>query len=92
MKVPYKEGDWFAVPIKSGFVLARIARARSPILFGYFFKPLYPTLPSEIDTQRLTAKDAFEIAKFGHLGFVSDNWQSSSDQTLGTERNGPCPH
>jgi hypothetical protein len=76
MKIPYKEGDWFAVPIKSGFVVGRIARAqpRKAVLVGYFFKPLHLSLPTKSDTHELKAQDAFYIARFSHLGFVLDNW------------------
>jgi hypothetical protein len=44
----YKEGDWFAVPIESGYVLGRIARVgkRGGILLGYFFEPLFLSPPS----------------------------------------------
>lgn len=76
MRVPYKEGDWFAVPIKSGYVLARIVRAKKTggSLLGYFFEPLYKSVPTAEDTIGLKASSAFNIAKFGYLGLVKDNW------------------
>jgi hypothetical protein len=73
---PYKEGDWFAVPLTSGYVLARIARVgrRGGILLGYFFKPLRTSLPTPQDMHGLTSADAFNIGKFGDRGLVEDGW------------------
>ncbi|MGH9822314.1 MAG: Imm26 family immunity protein [Blastocatellia bacterium] len=41
-KLPYVEGDWFAVPLDDqGYALGMIARARprGRMLFGYFIGP-----------------------------------------------------
>jgi len=74
MKIPYQEGDWFAVPVKSGFVLARVARAYKGVILGYFFKPVRPIVPTELDTTGLVASDAFYIARFSHLGLLKHGW------------------
>ena len=72
----YKEGDWFAVPISSGFVLGRIARVgkRGGILLGYFFGTPFSLLPTPENTHNLTPADAFNIGKFGDRGLVEDGW------------------
>lgn len=74
---PYKEGDWFAVPVDNpGYVLGRIARVgrRGGILLGYFFEPLRDQLPTPQDVAHLTPEDAFNIGKFGDRGLVEDDW------------------
>jgi hypothetical protein len=73
---PYKEGDWFAVPTNSRYVLGRIARVgrRGGILLGYFFEPLRTELPVPEDTFKLTPWDAFHVAKFGDPGLIEGDW------------------
>jgi len=75
-KRPYKEGDWFAVPLKSGYVLGRIARVgrRGGILLGYFFEPLCASPPAVQDTVGLTARGAFHIEMFGDGGLQDGEW------------------
>ena len=75
-KKVYKEGDWFAVPVDSGYVISRIARVgrRGGVLLGYFFEPVCAALPTQEDLFGLTPAMAFDIQKFGDLGIVQDGW------------------
>lgn len=74
--VPYKEGDWIAVPIPDrGYILGRIARSsRTGAIIACFFSPLRETLPVKDDIDGLTAHDAVAIYKFGNMGLVEENW------------------
>lgn len=76
-KLPYKEGDWFAVPLREGaYALGLIARSSSKgkVLFGYFFGPMRRTLPCIADTKSLTPADAVLIGMFGDLDLFSGRW------------------
>ena len=76
-KLPYKEGDWFGVPLESGgYAVGLIARARrsGKALFGYFFGPKREQLPGMDDFRDLTLKDAILIGRFGDLGLYTGEW------------------
>ncbi len=47
--LPYQEGDWFAVPLRSGgYGVGLVARAPgNGIVLGCFFGTRYDTLPKE---------------------------------------------
>ena len=75
-KVSYREGDWFAVPLRDGgFGAGLIARA-SPggVLLGYFFGPARPGVPTLGEVADLRPGDAVLVRKFGHLGIVQGRW------------------
>lgn len=75
-KLPYKEGDWYAVPLQTGgYCLGVVARAdgRGRVL-GYFFGPPRTQVPTQEDTQGLWADDAKLIAMFGDLGLLRGEW------------------
>ena len=75
-KVSYREGDWFAVPLRDGgFAVGLIARANSGgALLGYFFGPLRPEVPQLHDIADLRHGDAVLVRKFGHLGIRHGSW------------------
>jgi hypothetical protein len=76
-KLPYKEGDWFAVPLENGgYGVGLIARSKpgGRILLGYFFGPRREHLPSLNDVQGLTVKDAILVRRFGDLGLYNKEW------------------
>lgn len=75
-KQHYGEGDWFALPLKEGgFALGLIARMNGPILFGYFFGPRRPTLPTLNDAAELEASGAIECKFFGDLDLLNREWK-----------------
>jgi hypothetical protein len=75
-KVKYREGDWFAVPLRDGgFGVGVIARANpKAVLLGYFFGPRRSEVPSLDDVAVLKPGDAVLVRKFGHLGIVEGKW------------------
>jgi hypothetical protein len=79
LKINYQEGDWFGVPLTGGGyavgILARVRKGQyGPNLFGYFFGPRRPSLPSLQELSRLTVDDAIYASHFGHMGLVQNEW------------------
>jgi len=76
-KLPYKEGDWFAVPLRDGgYALGIAARVDGKgIVLGYFFTPKYDALPTPDDIGNRQPKHAVLIAIFGDLGFLEGTWK-----------------
>ena len=75
-KVNYREGDWFAVPLRDGaFGMGIVARANPKgALLGYFFGPRHADVPSLADVADLKPADAILVRKFGDLGLVQKEW------------------
>jgi hypothetical protein len=72
----YREGDWFAVPLRDGgYAVGLVARAnRDGVLLGYFFGPRRDAVPSLTDVEELAPSDALLVGKFGHLGLKQGRW------------------
>ncbi|MGC1239752.1 MAG: Imm26 family immunity protein [Acidimicrobiales bacterium] len=72
----YREGDWFAVPLRNGgFGFGVVARINpGGILFGYFFGPVSRDLPNVDAFSTFKAEDAIMVARFGHLGLKDGSW------------------
>jgi hypothetical protein len=75
-RVNYREGDWFAVPLREGgFAVGVVARANpEAALLGYFFGPRRAEVPSLYDVANLAPGDAVLVGKFGHLGLTQGKW------------------
>jgi len=75
-KASYREGDWFAVPLREGgFGVGVVARANpAGALLGYFFGPRRDGVPALDALEILKAPDAILVAKFGHLGLRQGKW------------------
>lgn len=75
-KINYRQGDWFAVPLREGgFALGVVARANpGGVLLGYFFGPRREDVPKAADAVGLRASEAVLVRKFGHLGLTQGNW------------------
>jgi hypothetical protein len=75
-KLPYKEGDWFAVPLRdSGYALGLVARMDSKGgVIGYFFGPRREQLPTKEDVMGLSPADAVLVCLLGDLGLVQEEW------------------
>jgi hypothetical protein len=76
-RLPYREGDWFAVPLAGGgYGAGLIARSpkRGRILLGYFFGPRRSTLPKFSDLLRLTPGEALAVELFGDLALIEGEW------------------
>ena len=76
-KIPYKEGDFFSVPLRtSGFGLGIAARitGKGGIL-GYFFAQKYLSPPALSEISGKTSGDAIFICHLGDLGFFEGGWR-----------------
>jgi hypothetical protein len=75
-KKTFKEGDWFAVPVDSQYVVGRIAAVgrQGGILIGYFFEPLRNEIPTLGSLSTLQPEDAFLIALFTDAGLEKEGW------------------
>lgn len=75
-KLPYREGDWFAVPLRDGgYALGRIARADGKgIVVGYFFGPRQERVPTIREAEGKRPDDAILVKLFGDLGLLQGRW------------------
>lgn len=76
MRISYREGDWFAVPLRGGgWATGVVARkARSAVLLGYFFGPPRSAPPGIQEVADLCAQDAILVERFGDLGIIDGSW------------------
>lgn len=76
--IKYREGDWFAVPLREGGFASGIIACATPrregILIGYFFGPRRAVIPALQDLAGLSASDAVLVRRFGHLGLLRGTW------------------
>jgi hypothetical protein len=76
-RLPYGDGDWFAVPLRDdvGFALGVVARHdhRGGVI-GYFFGERFEELPLLESVGSLRAQDAVRVMRFGDLGLVKGQW------------------
>jgi hypothetical protein len=75
--LPYREGDWFAVPLPGGgYAVGLVARASriGKILLGYFFGPRRDEVPALSELLELQAGDAVLVDLFGDLSLYNREW------------------
>jgi hypothetical protein len=74
----YREGDWFAVPLRAGgFAAVIVARAmprKEGVLLGYFFGPGRDRIPALDEIGVLSASDAVLVGRFGDLSILDGTW------------------
>ena len=75
-KLPYAEGTWFAVPLRSsGFGVGLVARMDGEGgVFGYFFGPRRDAVPDIGSVENLMHEQAVWMCQFGDLGFLESKW------------------
>lgn len=75
-KLPYKEGDWFAVPLRTGgYSVGLVARAPgNGVILGYFFGTQYDTPPKEESVMELSGNDVILVTLFGDKGLAQGQW------------------
>jgi hypothetical protein len=78
--LPYREGDWFAVPLRDGgWAVGRVARMPPPPkrgihLLGYFFGPRREGVPTLDEVAGLAPEGAISVERFSDLGLVEGRW------------------
>jgi hypothetical protein len=76
MKLPYREGTWFAVPLHNGcFAAGLVARAtnRGRSILCYFFGP-YQAIPPLNELSSLSARDSLLAVMVGDLALMEGKW------------------
>jgi hypothetical protein len=75
--LPYREGDWFGVPLPEleRYAVGRVARMNGEgTVLGYFFGPPRRDLPTGDELAHLAPTDALAVCLFGDLSLLSGNW------------------
>ena len=75
-KLPYREGDWIAVPLKTGgWAVGVVARqdGRGGI-FGYFFGPRRDQVPALGELRGYKPDEAILLSILGDLGLIRNEW------------------
>jgi hypothetical protein len=75
--IRYKEGQWFAAPLRtSRFALGIVVRGsyRNGICLEYFFGPVYSEVPDMGITLVKKPNDAILITRFGDRGITTGEW------------------
>lgn len=75
--IKYDEGQWFAVPLRSGgYAFGLIVRGSYKTRggLGYFFGLRFDDVPHGAFTLNLRPPDAILIAWFGDLGIIEGRW------------------
>ena len=77
MKVNYREGTWFAIPLRhGGFAVGLVARAtrKGPLFLAYLFGPRRESIPAFADVSGLDSSSAIKVARVGDLYLVNGKW------------------
>lgn len=71
----YREGDWFAVPLRSGgYAVGVVARTKGAGVLGYFFGPRWAAAPAPQALATLRPDASILISVFGDLGLINGEW------------------
>ncbi len=76
-ELPYRDGTWFAVPLRDGgYALGLVARVapKGGILLGYFFGPRRVTIPVLSEDTQYHYHNAVTVAKFSDQFLVEGKW------------------
>jgi hypothetical protein len=77
MKLPYKEGTWFVIPLRNGgFATGVVARStpRGGGILGYFYGPRRSIVPKVSEVIGQKPSDAIVARIFGDLELIRGNW------------------
>lgn len=78
VKKNYKEGSWFAVPLKPhGYAVGLVARnaPRGSGILAYFFGERYESPPLLEELASLRPEEAVRILHIGDLGIILGEWK-----------------
>jgi hypothetical protein len=74
---PYREGSWFAVPLKNGGYATGLVARLSPqgkVMLAYLFGPTHWTLPTLAEVQELKPADALKVIRTGDVAVANGRW------------------
>lgn len=96
MRKNYREGDWFAVPLrKGGFAAGIVARSMPDdggVTLGYFFGPGWADVPPLPELLTLKPSDAILVRRFGDLGLIEGSWPLIGGMAEWDRSMWPIPH
>lgn len=93
-KLPYKEGTWFAVPLRQGgYAVGRVARhtPKGEIILAYFFGPKRERVPTLEEIDRLEPAEAIKVMRVGYLGLLDGSWPVIGDSPRWERERWPIP-
>ncbi len=94
MKLPYREGTWFAVPLRTGgYAVGLVSRAtiNGKVIFCYFFGPRRTSVPTLSDVENFKAISAVKLARVGDLALIRREWPIVGHSTLWKRSDWPMP-
>lgn len=94
MKLPYREGSWFALPLRQGgFAVGVVARAGSEgkVILGYFFGPRRTSVPTIAEVENLMPSSAIHVVRFGDLSLMRGEWPILGESTSWKRADWPMP-
>lgn len=94
-KLPYKEGTWFAMPLRQGgYSVGRVTRhipGEGPIILAYFFGPRREAVPALGELESLTPDAAIKVIRVSDLGLVDGSWTIIGDSPEWRREDWPIP-
>lgn len=81
MKRPYREGDWFAVPLGDGrFAAGIVTHGTRKAIYGSFFGPARAAIPRLEELVALRPADALWSGRFSDRAIVQQRWPAIGAQ------------
>ncbi len=94
-KLPYKEGTWFAIPLRQGGYAVGLVARHVPrvgrIILAYLFGPKRETIPSIEELENLTSDMAIKKAHVGDLHLIEGRWPIIGDSPNWRRERWPSP-
>ncbi len=94
MKLPYREGTWFGVPLRQGgFGVGVVARATAEgkVILAYFFGPRRTAIPALAEVERLKPGDAIRVVRVGDLSLIRGEWPIIGEAASWKRSDWPMP-
>ena len=96
MKLPYREGTWFAVPLREGgFGVGVVARAttKGKVILCYFFGPRRINVPalSELEWEEHKPHAAVLAVRVGDLSLIRGDWPIIGEAASWKRSDWPMP-
>lgn len=93
-KLSYKEGTWFAVPLRQGGYAVGLAARVTPkenLLLAYFFGPKRENIPLLEELTPFTRDQAILVLMTGDLHLINGQWQIIGQATDWNRSEWPIP-
>ncbi|AKU20300.1 Imm26 family immunity protein [Massilia sp. NR 4-1] len=91
---PYREGSWFAVPLRHGGYATGLVARLSPqgkIMLAYLFGPKREDVPALEEVASLTAQDALKAIRTGDVALANGRWPVIGDAEEWQRADWPVP-